>query len=262
MHPRPHRCRPQPPPRLHPRRPRRPPSLQTALRRCRHGDTVLLLPGRYPSVVLSDLDATVALPLHIRGVAERLVMIGGTRDAPAVRVRRCRAVALSCMRLRDAQCGVEVDAESIHIRISNIAVLDCSRCLSLPSKHLHCIEVTDVRFHCGDSTAKRAWDWLTDDRPLTVWPWVAQVPLGVAVVCYIAGCSLVVLMFAARFHEDGGLGKVQDFVVKVWTSLLIDAFLKQPALRLVQWVWTALPFSFCGPVLLRFTKAGDIFLHG
>ena len=126
-----------------------------ALRACYEGDTILLLPGRYPYLHVTGVHCAYDRPVTIRGVAEDTVLVGPQqRRVPlvlrkraarvALRVTDCTNVTVSHMTLTNASFAVRVGSDCAYVRLAHLAIQDTSHALDLPDPVNHCIALVDV----------------------------------------------------------------------------------------------------------------------
>ena len=101
-------------------------TLAEAVCACHKGATILLLPGRYPSLRLQHLRCPFAYPLHIRGLSADSVLIGEARapGGPAsgrpkwvLRLENCCNLTISQVTLSNAVTGLQVDDDCVFIRV-------------------------------------------------------------------------------------------------------------------------------------------------
>ena len=127
---------------------------------------------------------------------------------------------------------LQVSPDCVYIRITDCILRNTLYGLNTPSQYqLHGIVIENVDRATPTRCVAKVMGvarGFYGDIP-TVFPYRMQYVLHILVTCYTLTCSYFILAYAHHFHVSDGAAKVNTFVLSVWSSLLIDALLKQPA---------------------------------
>ena len=209
-----------------------------ALPHAHAGDTLVLLPGHYPAVVLRDLRCPRDAPLHIRGASARAVVVGRrTRDSMAVggaalALRHCSGLVVSDLTLCGAKTAVHADAECSYLRLRDLRVRGCHHVLDTPDRHNHVIEAGPIRCETRPTRRRRVWDAVVYKKGIAPCLGPRWALLFALVALAVSGAaSLGIVAYAERFYaETGDASKVTAWVVSIGVVLTSDALIKQPVL--------------------------------
>ena len=214
-----------------------------ALRRALQGDTILLLPGRYPRLRVAGVHCAYDRPLTIRGLSRDTVLVGlrGEPRLPgeasaAVELVDCSNVCLSDMTVGNAACGVRVAPDCAYVRVARVGARDTQHVLELPDRHNHCIALEDVREAGARGCGRRCWRWVAalmvtgrapEARELGGRPLRALLR-GVAAL-YAVVWTVLTLAYAQHFFAmEGDASRVNEWVVSALVGWGVNCFVEQP----------------------------------
>eukprot|EP00997_Jenningsia_sp_PLL12_P000141 NODE_1020_length_1318_cov_163.136328_g731_i2.p1 GENE.NODE_1020_length_1318_cov_163.136328_g731_i2~~NODE_1020_length_1318_cov_163.136328_g731_i2.p1 ORF type:complete len:295 (+),score=19.25 NODE_1020_length_1318_cov_163.136328_g731_i2:304-1188(+) len=209
-------------------------SLQDALKAVQIGQSIVLLPGRYPKISVANIHGTQQHPVQIRGFARESVFIQSEVGVESIVLRNCRRVVISDMTVIDSTTGVKINDDCVYITVTRISMVRVKFGTDAPPASFHGIAVRDcsiVTHTKGkfDSFRVKFGNYMRG-ASANLWSSKWSYLGWVIAVSWIAFCVIVFLSYAQKFSSEAdGDKQVNKWLFLCIQSFVMDVFFVQPA---------------------------------
>ena len=205
--------------------------LEAALAHSRAGDTIILLPGRYGPLCIENIHCAYDHPVHIRGVGAQFVIVSARYSnqnlgKTGISIKNCRNICVSNMTVCSSKIGVHVHPDCVYIRLTDLRIQHARHPTVLPERRNHCIVCKGLPADALPCCPKFFGDYLGMEPFL---PMQMNVVMHGLALVYTLAMTFLILAYAQAFYADeGNNSKVNDWVLLVGTTVLLDIFVSQP----------------------------------